>query len=365
MDRSTVNTLGICAGVGMLDLGVATALEHLGFKPRAAALCEWEAYAASVLLERMEDASLEPCPIWCGDLRDFDGTPFRGVVDLVAAGLPCQPYSVAGKQVGLSDNRSYGEDGSGPIPQFLRIVRECRPAVVFCENVPPWVLRGYFRPVGDELSRIGYKIEDPLFITAESVGASHKRDRVFVMAHAKIARRLLFNRKNGSETNQGERKISKRRIRKKLRTSFTERTELRNIEMVNTESGRAVEPVNGSDRKRISADALGPSEQWADAFGSRPQERSCQSRDAEQKLASAERDSVTAFAPGPNADWGGIHPHKWPTVEPGLCVLVDGSPVVVDASRADQLRCAGNGCVPLQAAVAFVELFKRVVNQSA
>lgn len=168
----------------MLDIGVAAALEQLGFEPHATALCEWEAYAASILLERMEVSALEPCPIWCGDLRDFDGKPFRGVVDVIAAGLPCQPYSVAGKQLGLVDRRSYGEDGEGPIPQFLRIVSECLPAVVFCENVPPWILRGYFRPVGDELSRMGYTIEDPLFVTAESVGASHKRERVFVMAHA-------------------------------------------------------------------------------------------------------------------------------------------------------------------------------------
>ncbi len=155
----------------MLDIGVSIALEHLGFRTRAAALCEWEAYAAACLLARMEDATLEPCSIWCGDLRDFDANPFRGVVDVLAAGLPCQPYSVAGKQLGNADHRSHGDDGVGPIPQFLRIVAECRPAVVFLENVPPWVRDGWFRPVGEELSRMGYTVKNPLFITAESAVA--------------------------------------------------------------------------------------------------------------------------------------------------------------------------------------------------
>ena len=177
------NSLGLCAGVGMLDIAVQLGCEHFGIECRPAALCEWDAYAASVLLSRMEDATLEPCPIWCGDLRDFDAGPFRGVVDIIAAGLPCQPYSVAGKQLGNVDKRSHGDDGSGPIPQFLRIVSECRPALVFLENVPPWVRDGWFRPVGEELSRLGYTIGEPLFITAESAGASHRRERVFVLAH--------------------------------------------------------------------------------------------------------------------------------------------------------------------------------------
>ena len=113
----------------MLEEAVGLGLEHLGFWHRLTLCCEWEGYAASCLLARMEEQSLEPCPIWCGDLSGLNATPFRGLVDVLCAGLPCQPYSCAGKQQGVSDQRSF-DDGDGPIPHFLRIVSECRPAVV-------------------------------------------------------------------------------------------------------------------------------------------------------------------------------------------------------------------------------------------
>lgn len=307
VDCPIINTLSLCSGVGMLDLGLHAAIEHLGGRARAVAYCERDAYASAVLLSRMEDASLGAAPVWSGDLRDLDAQPFRGVVDVLAAGLPCQPYSVAGKQQGNSDRRSHGEDGSGPIPQFLRIVAECRPAVVFLENVPPWVRDGWFRPVGEELSRMGYKIKDPLFITAESVGASHKRERVFVLAHCAGERwRQVFASAAGGGSESG------------------------------------------------CGDDVGH------AFGPRAQPLAARSRP---------RDSVgesSLFAPGPGDfdGWGrvvadGSFDYRAPAIKPGVRVLADGMSLVVDASRADQLRCSGNAVVPLQAAVAFVELVRR------
>ena len=61
----------------------------------------------------MEDGSLAEAPIW-DDLRTFDGRPWRGVVDCIAAGLPCQPYSAAGKQLGHDDERAIW-------PEFMRV----------------------------------------------------------------------------------------------------------------------------------------------------------------------------------------------------------------------------------------------------
>ena len=346
MDRPAINTLGLCAGVGMLDLGVATALDWLGYRPRAAALCEWEAYAAACLLARMEDATLEPCPIWCGDLRDFDAVPFLGVVDVLAAGLPCQPYSVAGKQLGNVDHRSHGEDGNGPIPQFLRIVEECRPSVVFCENVPPWIRDGHFRPVGEELCRLGYTIEDPLFLTAEAVGASHKRERVFVMAHNSLARSWEIpesDRRNNATDAHGciDELANAQGIRRRGR-SADERVASRRTESKG-ESGDMAHAA--SDRRR----ALGTestrfergtvarddgSNDMANAVWTQRPERPGRERvldvcenavgDAASERAeplvtgSGSRSSigesgVRLFAPGPNADWRAIPEHLWPS----------------------------------------------------
>lgn len=403
MDHPIWNSLGLCSGVGLLDLAVCVGAEQLGIDCRPAVLCEWDAYAASVLLARMEDATLEPCPIWCGDLRDFDAHPFRGVVDVLAAGLPCQPYSVAGKQQGLSDRRSYG-DGDGPIPNFLRIVAECRPALVFCENVPPWVRDGYFRPVGEELSRMGYKVESPLFITAESVGASHKRERVFVLAHcaserwrkdvATEAGRGQDVDERGEDVADAEQlqggsrhrlDVQRRRARKGKQAGMghfamadAERSGPRGQrlsrrgskrrgevgragETVGNASGAPTQPLAAGSRPRGS---VGESNgDMADAHEQGPQERIGKRCDCYEERQAIER-SGPIFAPGPGADWGAIPVHLWPAVEPGFRCVVDGRPVVVDEGRADQLRCSGNAVVPLCAAVAFVELMRRVIESN-
>ena len=90
-------------------------------------------------------------------------------------------------------------------------------------------------------------------------------------------------------------------------------------------------------------------------------------RDAppEAECWDAESRDVGAFPPGPEDfdEWIAVlpgHPHLAPALEPGFQCLVDGTPVVVDESRADQLRCCGNGVVPLQAAAALVELVRRI-----
>jgi len=86
--RPTLNTLSLCSGAGGLELGIDLALDYLGIRSRVVGYCELEAYPASVLLARMADQTLEPAPIWCGDLAECDWKPWRGAVDLLAAGFP-------------------------------------------------------------------------------------------------------------------------------------------------------------------------------------------------------------------------------------------------------------------------------------
>lgn len=112
-----LTSLEICAGAG----GQALGLEAAGFSHKA--LVEIEPAACSTLrLNR---------PGWnvvLGDIHDYSAESYRGTIDLLSGGVPCPPFSVAGKQLGADDERDL-------FPEALRLVLECEPRAVMLENV--------------------------------------------------------------------------------------------------------------------------------------------------------------------------------------------------------------------------------------
>ena len=165
----TIHGLALCAGAGGLELGVRTAL---GGRYRVVCHVERDAYAAAALVARMDSKALDPAPIW-DDLTTFDGVRWCGKVDLLTAGLPCQPYSTAGKRQGNGDERALW-------PHFIRLVREIEPSAILLENVPPFLK--HFEPAWRELCQLGFEVAPPLRASALSVGAPHRRRRVFIFA---------------------------------------------------------------------------------------------------------------------------------------------------------------------------------------
>lgn len=162
--------ISLCAGVGGLELGLQLA------EPRYQAVCyvERDAHAAAVLVARMAEAALCDAPVW-DDVATFDGRPWRGVVDILSAGYPCQPFSAAGKRMGERDPRHLW-------PHVARIVRQTGARRVFLENVEGHVTLG-FAEVAGELQGMGYRVKAGLFSALEC-GAPHWRRRLFVMADA-------------------------------------------------------------------------------------------------------------------------------------------------------------------------------------
>ena len=164
-----MNGLALCAGVGGLELGLRLAL---GPTYRTICYVEREAYCAEVLAARMAEGHLDLAPIW-DDVTTFSGRDFCGTVDIVSSGLPCQPYSLAGKQSGHADVRAIW-------PHLIRIVRECEPGAVFIENVPPFLK--HFEPVWREIRKLGFGFAPPSIYSAQECGAPHIRRRLFILA---------------------------------------------------------------------------------------------------------------------------------------------------------------------------------------
>jgi DNA (cytosine-5)-methyltransferase 1 len=167
-----LRTLSLCTGYGGLELGLRLA----GVPVRVVASVERQAYAAAVLANRMVEGALDSCPIW-DDLESFPSRAYRGRVDLVVAGFPCQGASVAGKRLGTADKRWLW-------PLVWRTVRECGASMLFIENVPGLLnvnAGEAFREILDDLAACGWVAEWDC-ISAGSVGAPHIRDRVFLLA---------------------------------------------------------------------------------------------------------------------------------------------------------------------------------------
>lgn len=168
----TLLVASLFAGAGGFDLGVV----HLALAGRAATVLyvERDAYAAASLVARMEDEALDPAPVW-DDVATFDARPWRGLVDLVIGGFPCQDISVAGDGAGIIDG-----ERSGLWREMARIVGDLGPRYVFVENVSRLRSLGLDVVLGD-LAALGYDAAWGCYLAAD-VGAPHKRERLFVLA---------------------------------------------------------------------------------------------------------------------------------------------------------------------------------------
>ncbi|WP_134186577.1 DNA cytosine methyltransferase [Buttiauxella sp. BIGb0552] len=164
-----MNELALFAGAGGGILG-----SHLlGWKTVCAV--ERDAYAAQVLAQRQNDGILRPFPIW-SDVCSFDGKPWRGIIDVVSGGFPCQDISANGQGAGIDGRRS------GLWSEMARIVGEVRPKFVCVENSPRLRGKGLAVVISD-LAEMGYGCEW-FRLSASNCGAPHERDRMWIVAYS-------------------------------------------------------------------------------------------------------------------------------------------------------------------------------------
>jgi len=168
--------LSLCAGYGGIDLGLKRVLPGL----RTVAYAEREAFAAANLVSKIEAGKLAPAPVHT-DVVTFPYKDFHGLVEILSGGFPCQPFSTAGLKRAREDERHL-------FPVIAHGINECRPAVIFLENVAGLLrsCNGTSPVINDvllELKRLGYTSTFGVF-SAHEVGAPHERKRVFILAYS-------------------------------------------------------------------------------------------------------------------------------------------------------------------------------------
>ena len=161
--------LSFCSGYGGIERG----LDLAGVEHEVLAYVEIEAFAIANLVAKMEEGELDAAPIYT-DLKTFPSEVFRGAVDIITGGYPCQPFSAAGKRAGAADPRHLW-------PFIREHVRSIRPARTFFENVYGHTSLGLSTVLSD-MEEDGYSGTWGVF-SASEVGAPHQRKRVFIMGN--------------------------------------------------------------------------------------------------------------------------------------------------------------------------------------
>jgi len=311
-----VNELHLFAGAGGGILG-GILLGHT-----TVCAVEIEPYCRKVLLQRQRDGILPRFPIW-DDIRTFDGGPWRGRVDAVCGGFPCQDISSAGKGAGIEGERS------GLWREMARVIREVGPRYAFVENSPMLTSRGLGRVLGD-LAEMGYDARWGV-LGACDVSAPHKRDRIWILADAQKLQR------NGGKNNP---RISARKesVSEFGNCSWPKTVAHANQQFQQPEQGREIAKQSGQanlpeqfGRGGCLADAasIGSPRQGQHWFAGDPAEKT-------------EGETDRAFAERIGHIWG---------VESTLGRVANGV-----AHRVDRLKAIGNGQVPSVVALAWQTL---------
>ena len=319
-----MNELALFAGAGGGILGG----HLLGW--RTVCAVEWEAYPASVLVARQNDKILPPFPIW-DDVQTFDGKPWRGIVDVVSGGFPCQDISAAGGGAGITGERS------SMWKHMARIIGEVRPRYAFVENSPMLTTRGLGTVLRD-LATMGYDAEWCV-LGANDVGANHKRDRIWILAYTNCKSDAQRGCNSSIPEISGQRNIDERRsggdVDGILKSSTNEKMDTKQQDIFShTEHNRVrwwkqqSQSVKETTSRMANSSSKDVERQWNESIGIK-------------------------------SEFGNFSSSSWWKTEPSVGRVADGV-----AARVDRLKAIGNGQVPLCAATAWNILKGRIDDKS-
>lgn len=304
-----MNHISLFTGIGGIDL----ASEWAGFN--TILQVENDPYCLKVLEKHWPNVER------CTDIRSLNGRKYRGTIDLLSGGFPCQPYSGAGKRKAFSDDRDLW-------PEMFRIVQEVRPTFVLGENVANFINLGLDRTTSN-LESEGYEVQC-FNIPAVAVGAWHQRARVFIVAYSESNKEECTLRATESIDATGDSRLESTGGSDRLekgRTGQTVAYSRRNAEGSKEKPKRPSGNTSGCSSRTDSR----IKETVADSFG----KRGCR-RNSNRENASHVRQS-----PGDKGYYPG-RMETWDT-EPNVGRVAHGV-----QNRVHKLRALGNAVVPQQ-----------------
>ena len=316
VNKQSLNELALFAGAGGGILGG----HLLGW--RTVCAVEWEPYPASVLCARQNDGLLPPFPIW-DDVQTFDGKPWRGIVDVVSGGFPCQDISAAGKGVGIDGERS------GMWREMARIIHEVGPRFVFVENSPMLTSRGLGAVLGD-LASMGFDAKWGV-LGANDIGANHQRDRIWIRGEATNPNRIGLQKPTYECQLEGQ-GSNQLQVEQSRDSSEMAHSECMGWQERSSERGELEKQKTPNQFDHCS-----------ETGGERQTIANTQCSGLEGRKDCGEQEITRS--------WGGSapigHPDWW-TVEPNVGRVAHGV-----AARMERIKAIGNGQVPLCAASAW------------
>ncbi|ATN34760.1 hypothetical protein ACO34A_13215 [Rhizobium sp. ACO-34A] len=337
----SLNIISLCTGGYGLDHAVELAI------PVARTVCmvEREAYACATLVSAMEAGLVARSPIW-SDARTFNGRPWRGAVDGIIGGIPCQPHSLAGKRRGHQDERDLWSIAR-------RIFVQSGAWFFLIENVRGMLSSGGAERVWRDLRRLGLTVEGGLF-TASEVGAPHERERLFILAVADSCCNRSATGFPAASRGQGKPAEPAEPIH--CRDALDNAIGFR----------RPPRWYDHGEHDRHQPDAAG---EYAVDDTSLTRVGGLSVQPWRQDKTSGNADWASAddlFPPGPDdrENWQAAL-RRAPELEPAFRRVADGLASRLDLGRVDRLRLLGNGVLPLEGAYALRTLAPRLAARGS
>jgi len=379
-----------CAGY----CGISEGLRRVIPNVRVVAVVEIEAFCVANLVAKMEAGQLDAAPVWT-DVKTFPllGGHFGSKVRCVTAGYPCQPFSQSGKRKGAADPRHLW-------PYIRESIDVIRPEWVFLENVTGHISLG-LREVLTDLVTIGYRVEtdsgEPTWgiFSAEEVGAPHRRERLFILAHADGAETGLGESGDSGQGRQPADTQQSTALRQEHRAAGStgissagvvpntdcqwqsqqkggvgkggRRAEYGGEKLADAENAvRRGRGLAEQKKKRLRRGGPGVNRsELADANHAGLQggiQNACQERRQDERRYAARCGEIVRWPAGQ-----GQYQHDWEpprTIEPAVGGDAYGysDRLVRSTCRHDELRMCGNGVVPQTAAKAWQVLYERWIR---